>query len=218
MYLVRSSLIAYGLTRYVRLYRFNLFCIAISMTMDVLIISMMSLSNTFLYVCFHPLAYLVKLHIEMTMASLIAKIVKASSRSASCYCSCHGPRTDIPDEFDRQQQGRANKMAPTAGRFKSSWLLDKLGRNRGGVMIPALSGAENPMSPRESTRTEESRRSSRKSPLCTAGSISRRSEDLETGQPSTSDTSTIVPLPPSHTMETQKQPCIHDLHCLHHTE
>ncbi|CAG9996065.1 unnamed protein product [Clonostachys byssicola] len=48
VYLVRSSLISYGLTKYVRLYRFNLFMIAISLSMDVLIIAMMSLANTFL--------------------------------------------------------------------------------------------------------------------------------------------------------------------------
>uniref|UniRef100_A0A0B7K1W7 Integral membrane protein n=1 Tax=Bionectria ochroleuca TaxID=29856 RepID=A0A0B7K1W7_BIOOC len=35
VYLVRSSLIAYGLTKYVRLYRFNLFMIAVSLSMDV---------------------------------------------------------------------------------------------------------------------------------------------------------------------------------------
>lgn len=35
IYLVRSSLVAYGLTKYARLYRFNLVMIFISMTMDV---------------------------------------------------------------------------------------------------------------------------------------------------------------------------------------
>lgn len=35
IYQVRSSLIAYGLTKYVRLYHYNLVMIAISMTMDV---------------------------------------------------------------------------------------------------------------------------------------------------------------------------------------
>ena len=35
VYLVRSSLISYGLTKYVVLYRFNLVMVAISLTMDV---------------------------------------------------------------------------------------------------------------------------------------------------------------------------------------
>ena len=33
----------------------------------------------FSYVQFHPLAYLVKLHIEMNMATLIAKVVKGTN-------------------------------------------------------------------------------------------------------------------------------------------
>lgn len=39
----------------------------------------MSLPNTAVYIQFHPLVYLVKLHIEMNVADLIAKIVKASN-------------------------------------------------------------------------------------------------------------------------------------------
>lgn len=40
---------------------------------------MMSLPNDIVYLQFHPLAYLVKLHIEMNMADLITKVVKASN-------------------------------------------------------------------------------------------------------------------------------------------
>ena len=42
---------------------------------------MMSLPNDIVYLQFHPLAYLVKLHIEMNMAGLITKVVKASNPS-----------------------------------------------------------------------------------------------------------------------------------------
>ncbi|CAH0017095.1 unnamed protein product [Clonostachys rhizophaga] len=107
IYLVRSTLIAYGLTKYVLLYRVNIAMILISMTMDVLIIGMMSLPSAFLYVLFHPLAYLIKLHIELSMAELIAKIVKASSRSRSCLCPCTEADNDI-------------LVAPTTGRV-SEW-------------------------------------------------------------------------------------------------
>ncbi|KAF7547237.1 hypothetical protein G7Z17_g7876 [Cylindrodendrum hubeiense] len=62
IHLVKSRLIANGLTKYTRLFRVNLAMIGISITMD-----------------FHPLAYLVKLHIEMNMADLITKVVKASN-------------------------------------------------------------------------------------------------------------------------------------------
>ncbi|KAL9944686.1 hypothetical protein D7B24_001999 [Verticillium nonalfalfae] len=78
IYLVRSRLIASGLTKYTVLFRFNLAMICISMSLDIMIIGLMSLPNTFIYAQFHPLAYLAKLHIEMNMAQLIAKVVKAS--------------------------------------------------------------------------------------------------------------------------------------------
>ncbi|CAH0051098.1 unnamed protein product [Clonostachys solani] len=107
IHLVRSTLIAYGLTKYVLLYRVNIAMILVSMTMDVLIIGMMSLPSAFLYVLFHPLAYLIKLHIELSMAELIAKIVKASSRSRSCLCPCTEADNDI-------------LVAPTTGRV-SEW-------------------------------------------------------------------------------------------------
>ncbi|KAM5341881.1 hypothetical protein ACJ41O_014912 [Fusarium nematophilum] len=85
IHLVRSRLIANGLTKYNRLFRFNLGMIAVSMTMDVLLIAMMSLPNDIVYLQFHPLAYLVKLHIEMNMAELITKVVKASNPNGYDY-------------------------------------------------------------------------------------------------------------------------------------
>ncbi|RBR18242.1 uncharacterized protein FIESC28_06171 [Fusarium coffeatum] len=125
VYLVRSSLISYGLTKYVVLYRFNLVMVVISISMDILIIGSMSLRNTFLYVEFHPLAYLVKLHIELSMAELIAKIVRASGPNlAPCRCVCHDEPNHI---FLRQVQSRHSAppapsvTAPTTGRFRRSW-------------------------------------------------------------------------------------------------
>ncbi|KAF5026992.1 hypothetical protein F66182_866 [Fusarium sp. NRRL 66182] len=85
IHLVRSRLIANGLTKYNRLYRVNLGMIAVSMTMDILLIAMMSLPNDIVYLQFHPLAYLVKLHIEMNMAELITKVVKASNPNGYEY-------------------------------------------------------------------------------------------------------------------------------------
>ncbi|KAF5668010.1 hypothetical protein FBULB1_13374 [Fusarium bulbicola] len=134
VYLVRSSLISYGLTKYVVLYRFNLVMVIVSISMDILIIGSMSLRNTFLYVEFHPLAYLVKLHIELSMAELIAKIVKASGPNlAPCRCTCH----DNPNHtFLHQLQSRHSApavpsvTAPTTGRFRRSWPMSKATRNR----------------------------------------------------------------------------------------
>jgi hypothetical protein len=93
IHIVRENLIIHGLTKYKRLTHFNMFIIGFSLSMDVLIIAMMSLGNTFVYVHapspsrtdvltvhrymqFHPLAYTVKLHIEMSMADLIGKIAR----------------------------------------------------------------------------------------------------------------------------------------------
>lgn len=74
--IVRVNLIIHGLTKYRKLVHFNMFIIAFSLSMDVLIIAMMSLPNTFVYMQFHPLAYIVKLNIEMSMADLIGKIAR----------------------------------------------------------------------------------------------------------------------------------------------
>lgn len=92
IYIVRVNLIVHGLTKYRRLTHFNMFIIGFSLSMDILIITMMSLRNTFVYVTwetfykdvltcyrymqFHPLAYIVKLNIEMAMADLIGKIAR----------------------------------------------------------------------------------------------------------------------------------------------
>jgi hypothetical protein len=46
---------------------------------------MMSLPNDIVYLQFHPLTYLVKLHIEMNMAELITKVVKASNPNGYDY-------------------------------------------------------------------------------------------------------------------------------------
>jgi hypothetical protein len=45
---------------------------------QIMIIGLMHLSNPMVYTQFHPVAYMVKLNIEMTMASLIKKIAQAT--------------------------------------------------------------------------------------------------------------------------------------------
>ncbi|GKT41613.1 uncharacterized protein ColSpa_01794 [Colletotrichum spaethianum] len=74
--IVQKNLVTHGLTKYKRLTQFNMFIIGFSLSMDVLIIAMMSLNNTFVYMQFHPLAYMVKLKIEMSMAELIGKVAR----------------------------------------------------------------------------------------------------------------------------------------------
>ncbi|KAH7110029.1 hypothetical protein B0J13DRAFT_462626, partial [Dactylonectria estremocensis] len=74
--IVQQNLVANGLTKYKGLVKFNMCIVGFSLSMDVLIISMMSLHNTFVYIQFHPFAYIVKLKIEMSMADLIGKIAR----------------------------------------------------------------------------------------------------------------------------------------------
>ncbi|KAH7409904.1 hypothetical protein DE146DRAFT_643284 [Phaeosphaeria sp. MPI-PUGE-AT-0046c] len=76
---VKANLVSNGLQKYNKLVRFNQYMIVVSLLMDVVIIGAMSLPNGFVYAIFHPLAYLVKLNIEMSMARLIKKIALGSS-------------------------------------------------------------------------------------------------------------------------------------------
>jgi hypothetical protein len=59
---------------------------------------MMSLPNPFLYATFHPVAYSVKLIIEITMADLIAKIVR-SQQELNSYPSITNTSITRPDEL-----------------------------------------------------------------------------------------------------------------------
>jgi hypothetical protein len=86
--------------------------------------SALSLTGAYRYVEFHPLAYLVKLHIELSMAELIAKIVKASGPDLSCHCTCHSHanRIFLNDLHPRHTApSRPGTIAPTTGRFRRSW-------------------------------------------------------------------------------------------------
>lgn len=68
----------HGLVKYKPLVTFNSRLLVVSVLMDVMLIGLMFLKNGMVYTQFHPVAYMVKLNIEMTMASLIKKIAQAS--------------------------------------------------------------------------------------------------------------------------------------------
>lgn len=58
--------------------------------LKVMLIGLLFLPNSLVYTQFHPVAYMVKLNIEMTMASLIKKIALASTNSErDGSSSCH---------------------------------------------------------------------------------------------------------------------------------
>ncbi|KAJ4309601.1 hypothetical protein N0V84_011414 [Fusarium piperis] len=83
IYLVRSRLIENGLTKYTPLYRVNLVLIFLSLSLDVVLVGLMSMKSSLVYLSFHPVCYLLKLQIEMKMAELITKIVRSSGRHGS---------------------------------------------------------------------------------------------------------------------------------------
>ncbi|GME27147.1 hypothetical protein GTA08_BOTSDO10248 [Neofusicoccum parvum] len=86
---VRKNLVANGLQKYSSLLNFNVRIIFISLLMDVMIIAAMSIPNSFVYIQFHPLAYLVKLNIELTMANLIRKIAISAAAKRGNGASVH---------------------------------------------------------------------------------------------------------------------------------
>ncbi|KAL1646001.1 hypothetical protein SLS58_003421 [Diplodia intermedia] len=80
--MVRRDLIAMGLHKYTTLFWTNAAMAVVSVFMDVAIILSMLFKNPFVYVQFHPLAYLIKLSIEMALADLIAKLVRAAASAS----------------------------------------------------------------------------------------------------------------------------------------
>ncbi|KAH8673516.1 hypothetical protein BX600DRAFT_206671 [Xylariales sp. PMI_506] len=78
VHLVRARFIESGLTKYKRLFYANIAMVMVSIALDVVLIGLMSLPIRTLYLQFQCLSYLGKLYIEMNMADLIRKVVKAT--------------------------------------------------------------------------------------------------------------------------------------------
>ncbi|KAI1084232.1 hypothetical protein F5B20DRAFT_593349 [Whalleya microplaca] len=66
----------HGLVKYAPLASFNDKLMVVSILMDVMLICLMSLPNPVVFVQFHPVTYMVKLNIEMSMATLITKVAR----------------------------------------------------------------------------------------------------------------------------------------------
>lgn len=71
----------HGLTKYAPLISFNGKLMIISIAMDALLIGLMFLRNQVVYIQFHPVAYMVKLNIEMSMASLVVRLAQGKSQN-----------------------------------------------------------------------------------------------------------------------------------------
>jgi hypothetical protein len=71
----------HGLTKYAPLISFNGKLMVVSIAMDALLIGLMFLHNQVVYIQFHPVVYMVKLNIEMSMASLVVRLAQGKSQN-----------------------------------------------------------------------------------------------------------------------------------------
>ncbi|RBA09748.1 hypothetical protein FPRO05_05684 [Fusarium proliferatum] len=78
IYLVRSRLIENGFAKYIPLCRMNLFLIIVSLSLDVVLVGLVSLPSSLVCLSSHSVCYVLKLQIEMKMAELVTKIVRSS--------------------------------------------------------------------------------------------------------------------------------------------
>ncbi|KAI4719168.1 hypothetical protein E4T48_04629 [Aureobasidium sp. EXF-10727] len=92
VYVVRARLVKYhGLRKYKPLIGYYTRLGLVSVAMDVMLIGLMSLRNQRLFVQFHPVAYMAKLNIEMSMADMIVKVARTSENDVKPKSSSHGP-------------------------------------------------------------------------------------------------------------------------------
>ncbi|KAF9043831.1 hypothetical protein BDZ89DRAFT_943318 [Hymenopellis radicata] len=75
---VKTRLINYGLKKYDRVMKFNQYIIFVSIGMDILLLGVTALHNGFVYTQFHPVVYIVKLHIEVSMSQLLIKVARST--------------------------------------------------------------------------------------------------------------------------------------------
>lgn len=76
--MVKTRLVKHGLKKYDKVMRFNEYIIIVSIGMDILLLGTTFLRNTFVYCQFHPVVYIVKLQIEMTMSRLLIKVARST--------------------------------------------------------------------------------------------------------------------------------------------
>ncbi|KAK7931310.1 hypothetical protein PG985_002022 [Apiospora marii] len=86
----------HGLVKYQPLVGFNTKLLIVSILMDAFLIGLMFLPNPVVYIQFHPVTYLTKLNIEMSVANLIARLARGGNNSDQFHSSSYnntGPGT-----------------------------------------------------------------------------------------------------------------------------
>ncbi|KAL0071339.1 hypothetical protein AAF712_001195 [Marasmius tenuissimus] len=108
--LVKKRLVDHGLKKYLPVFKFNLYIIFLSISMDIVLLGVTALKNGFVYCQFHPVVYIVKLQIEMNMSQLLVKVAQSSGLNV-----CGETRKDM----DRTQ-AQSSMMPRFATRTQTS--------------------------------------------------------------------------------------------------
>lgn len=119
---------------------------------QVLLIGLMSLPNQVVYVQFHPVTYMVKLNIEMSMASLISRLARGSIDNdmpftADTHSQHHASSYNRPANMDVQRSQANDKASFELCAYEVSASGDKYLTN-GDFSANAVSVAENKSVPR----------------------------------------------------------------------
>lgn len=80
---------------------------------------MMSLPNSFIYLQFHPVTYIVKLNIECSMADLISKIVAGKERTDAFHSDSYSHPTELTS-VQRTQRGNNKPGNFTTTSYKAN--------------------------------------------------------------------------------------------------
>ncbi|KAH8654189.1 hypothetical protein BGZ61DRAFT_500672 [Ilyonectria robusta] len=110
--IIQQNLVANSLTKYKSLVKFNIYIIRLSLSIDILIISIISLNN--IYIQFHPFTYIIKLKIEISIADLIGKI----TRQGQYDVISNGTFGDL--ETAQQGNGPSKNLTSTYSRTRVS--------------------------------------------------------------------------------------------------
>ncbi|ORX97401.1 hypothetical protein BCR34DRAFT_548659 [Clohesyomyces aquaticus] len=118
----------HGLVKYQPLVGFNAKLMVVSIAMDGMLIGLMFLKNQVVYIQFHPVTYMVKLNIEMSMASLVVRLAKGKSENdmfeEDFATNSHTPHQASGHLSSHNQRGNKN----TKDQFQSFQLSSAAGR------------------------------------------------------------------------------------------
>ena len=112
--LVNTNLIKAGITKYKRLYNFNAFIVGVSLCMDVLIIAMMNLKNSFVYVVYHHILQNPPCNIQLTKTTQVHAIPPSSLVSPLPSLNPAHANTNPPQHRQAQHRtlnGRPNNQS-----------------------------------------------------------------------------------------------------------